>query len=66
MPKENINWVNEAKACEMLGYAKKTLRIKTRDEKRKTLPIRTSKINHKTILYSGTDIENFIAERMTA
>ena len=58
----SINWVNEQRAIEMLhnAYTKSSLRILTRNEKRKRLPIRTKKLNAKTILYSGTDIELFI------
>jgi hypothetical protein len=59
---KTINWVSEERALEMLfhGYAKSSLRIFTRNEKRKKLPIMTKKLNHKTILYSGTDIETYI------
>ena len=63
---EAINWVSEEVAMQRLGYTKESLRILTRNEKRKTLPIRTSKPNRKTVLYSGNDIENYILERMYA
>lgn len=61
-----INWCKESEAMELLGYTKESLRILTRNEKRKRLPIRTSKINHKTILYSKQDIEDFINEKQFA
>lgn len=66
MAKDNFNWMSEEQAAQKLGYKVESLRILTRNEKRKTLPIRTSKINRKTILYSGTDIENYINQRATA
>jgi predicted DNA-binding transcriptional regulator AlpA len=55
-----INWVKEQEAMQMLGYSKSSLRIFTMNEKRKKLPIRTKKLNHKTVLYSKMDIEQFI------
>jgi hypothetical protein len=58
-----INWCKESEAMELLGYTKESLRILTRNEKRKRIPVRTSKINHKTILYSKTDIEQFIDQQ---
>jgi hypothetical protein len=62
MAEKDIEWVSEVRALEMLfhGYKKSSLRLFTRNEKKKKLPIRTKKLNHKTILYSGTDIENYI------
>lgn len=66
MAKQTINWISEEEASRVLGYKKNSLRILTRNEKRKRLPIRTSKINHKTILYSKTDIEDFINQRSIA
>jgi hypothetical protein len=65
MPK-GINWIDEERATKILGYKKHWLRTLTRDPKRKTLPIRTSKINHKTILYSGDDIQNYINKNSIA
>jgi hypothetical protein len=66
MASKPVNWVSEERALEMLfnGYTKSSLRIFTRNEKRKKLPIRTKKLNHKTILYSGTDILNYINAEM--
>jgi hypothetical protein len=56
-----INWVKEQEAMQMLGYSKSSLRIFTMNEKRKKLPIRTKKLNHKTVLYSAPlDIDQFI------
>lgn len=60
MKQASINWIREEKAMEMLGLAKSSLRIYTMNEKRRKLDIRTKKLNHKTILYSGSDIERFI------
>jgi hypothetical protein len=55
-----INWIREEEAMKMLNYSKSSLRIFTRNEKRKKLDIRTRKLNHKTVIYSKTDIEQFI------
>jgi hypothetical protein len=55
-----INWISEQEAMQMLGYAKSSLRIFTMNEKRKKLPIRAKKLNHKKVIYSKTDIEQFI------
>lgn len=60
MSKQNINWISEEEAMKILGYSKSSLRIFTRNEKRKKLDIRTRKLNHRKILYSGTDINSFI------
>lgn len=67
MPKQpEINWCSESEAMQLLGYKKNSLRILTRNEKSKTLPIRTTKPNYKTVLYSKTDIQNFINQLATA
>lgn len=66
MAKQTINWIDEETAMEKLGYKKYPLRTATRDQKRKKLPIRTSKISKTKILYSGTDIEEYIASKQTA
>lgn len=63
MAKENLNWCSEAEAAKLLGYQVDSLRIFTRNEKRKKLPIRTSKLNHSKILYSKTDIDKYIASK---
>jgi hypothetical protein len=63
---KGINWMSEEDAMKLLSYSKSSLRIFTRNEKRKKLPIRTSKLNNKTILYSGQDIQNYINQRATA
>jgi hypothetical protein len=60
MSKVDKNWCEESEAMQMLGYKKSSLRIFTMNEKRKKLDIRTKKLNHKTVLYSKTDIERFI------
>jgi hypothetical protein len=60
------NWCSEEEAMELLGYKRSSLRILTRNEKSKTLPIRTTKPNYRKILYSKTDIENFLNDRATA
>lgn len=59
------NWCSEEEAMELLGYKRASLRILTRNEKSKTLPIRTSKPNYRKVLYSKTDIEKYIEERAT-
>lgn len=66
MAKDNFNWMSEKDAAEKLGYKVESLRILARNEKRKTLPIRSTKINRKTILYSGTDIDNYINQKAIA
>lgn len=60
--KQTINWVAETEAIKLLhnAYTKESLRIFTMNEKRKKLPIRTKKLNHKTVLYSSTDIIDYI------
>jgi hypothetical protein len=63
---KGINWVDEKTACEKLGLTKYTLRTYTRDKERKKLFIRTSKLSKTVILYSGTDIENYILQKATA
>jgi hypothetical protein len=65
MADKGVNWISEERALQMLfnSYTKSSLRIFTRNQKRKKLPIRTKKLNHKTILYSAIDIENFINSR---
>jgi hypothetical protein len=45
-----INWISEEQATQKLGYTKESLRLFTRNERMKKLPIRTTKINAKTIL----------------
>lgn len=64
MAKEGINWLTESEALQALknAYSKKCLQVYTRDEKRKKLPIRTTKVGRK-ILYSGVDIQNFLNQR---
>jgi hypothetical protein len=59
------NWCSEAEAMQMLGYTKQSLRILTRNEKQKTLNIRTTKPNYRTVLYSKTDILNHINKNAT-
>lgn len=59
MSKQTINWVSEKVAMELLGYSKHSLRVFTMNEKRKKLPVRAKKLNAKTVIYSGVDIENF-------
>jgi hypothetical protein len=61
-----FNWCSEEEAMKLLGYTKASLRILTRNEKRKSVPVRTSKPNYHTFLYSKTDIEKYIEERATA
>jgi hypothetical protein len=61
-----INWCSEEEAMQLLGYQRDSLRILTRNAKRKTLPIKTTKPNYRKILYSKTDIENFLNDRATA
>jgi hypothetical protein len=56
----NVNWTTEQEAMKLLNYSKHSLRVFTMNEKRKKLDIRTKKLNAKTVLYSKTDIENFI------
>jgi hypothetical protein len=60
------NWCSEEEAMELLGYKRASLRILTRNEKQKTLPIRTSKPNYRKVLYSKTDIEKYIEQRASA
>lgn len=60
--KKTTEWIDEDTAMKILGYKKSSLRIFTRDPKRKKLPIRTVKLQSKKILYSKTDIEDFIHE----
>lgn len=55
-----INWIDENTAAAKLGYKPLSLRLFTRNEKRRKLPIRTKKLNHRTILYSMVDIDNYI------
>lgn len=64
MSKAAINWCSEEEAVKALAgaYNKESLRVFTRNEKRKKLPIRTSKIGRK-ILYSKADIETFINQK---
>lgn len=64
MKKQNYNWISEEKACELLGYKKSSLRILTRTVK--SLPIRTTKPNYRTVLYSGVDIDAYIDSKATA
>jgi hypothetical protein len=60
------NWCSEEEAMKLLGYQRDSLRILTRNAKRKTIPVRTTKPNYRTIYYSKTDIENYLNERATA
>lgn len=55
-----LNYITEEEAMKMLGLKKYSLRILTRNEQRKTYPIRSAKLNYKTIIYSKTDIETYI------
>jgi hypothetical protein len=57
---EPIQWINEERAAELLGYKVPVLRIYTYNEKKAKLPIRYAKINRKKIVYSLTDINNYI------
>jgi hypothetical protein len=66
MAKSSINWISEEQATQKLGYTKESLRLFTRNERMKKLPIRTTKINAKTILYSMTDIEEYINSKQLA
>jgi hypothetical protein len=64
MKNNPLHPITEAEALQMLGYTNKyVLRRNTRDPKRKTLPIRTAKLNSTTILYSKLDIENYINQQ---
>ena len=60
------NWCSEEEAMRLLGYKKASLRILTRNEKQKTLPVRITKPNYKTILYSKYDIEKYIESKVVA
>lgn len=64
---KGINWLTEEEAVKAMKnvYSPTSLQIFTRNEKRKKLPIRTTKIGKK-ILYSGVDIENFLNQKHEA
>jgi hypothetical protein len=61
-----FNWCSEEEAMELLGYKRASLRILTRNERQKTLPVRTTKPNYRKVLYSKYDIEKYLEDRATA
>jgi hypothetical protein len=54
------DWIEEEEAARLLGYKVPVLRIYTYNPKKAKLPIRFSKVSRKRIVYSGTDIQNYI------
>ena len=59
---KDINPITEVEAMEILGLAKKTLRIYTIYPGTSKLPIRTARIGRK-IFYSKSDIETYIQQK---
>lgn len=61
-----INWLDEETVCKRLGLNKYTLRLYTRNEKRKKINLRTAKLSKTKILYSGVDLEKYITSKLSA